>query len=137
MLAMNFTMLYALKSRLDGYSDAKNGISKFERFLLNLWEILPYLLLFIGIVAIIVITLVVNFKRDPAPKDPKYVYFRNGDSLTKLECDNTKPLLLPYPKREGYTFGGWFYDSACTVPYVSTKRLKPNTILYAKWLKEG
>ena len=130
---MKFTMLYALKSRYDGYADA----TKPERFWYDIVNILPILLILLFCIALIVIVLIVKYKKEPAPKEPKYVYFRNGDSLTKLECDNTKPLLLPYPKREGYTFGGWFLDSACTVPYVSTKRLKPNAILYAKWLKEG
>ena len=133
---MLLNTFYAL-SRLSGYSDAKNGISKFERFLLNLWEILPYLLLFIGIVAIIVIALVVKCKREPAPKEPKYIYFRDRGELIKVNLDSFDPITLPYPKREGYAFAGWFYDSACTVPYISKKRLKPNTVLYAKWAKEG
>lgn len=127
-------MLYTLsKSIFSGYTDAQNGISKFERF----WLDYGILIVFLVIVAAFVVGLVLWFIPDAPPKKPKCVYLRDGEKLTELECGTSKPLLLPYPKREGYAFGGWFYDSACTVPYVSTKRLKPNTVLYAKWLKEG
>ena len=129
-------MLFTLsKSIFSGYNDMKNGISETERFWLDVLKYLPYILLGIALFVVIILTVVVNIK--PKKKDPSYIYFRDRDDLTKVDLDNFDPIALPYPKRDGYAFAGWFYDSACTVPYISKKRLKPNTVLYAKWAKEG
>ncbi len=37
------------------------------------------------------------------------------------------------PNREGYTFGGWYLDAACTQPAGSSVTVEQNTTLYAKW----
>ena len=37
------------------------------------------------------------------------------------------------PAAEGYTFGGWFTDQACTNAYDFSKPVTDNLILYAKW----
>lgn len=42
----------------------------------------------------------------------------------------------PFPEKEGYTFHGWFYDSACTVPYMNTK-LRTSITLYPKWVPKS
>lgn len=42
----------------------------------------------------------------------------------------------PLVAKEGYSFGGWFYDTACTVPYLN-KKLTKNVILYPKWVKSN
>ena len=34
---------------------------------------------------------------------------------------------------DGYTFGGWFVDQACTTEYDFNSAVKDNMILYAKW----
>lgn len=44
---------------------------------------------------------------------------------------------LPIPQREGYRFLGWFYDRQYTSPIMPFDELKEETILYAKWVKEG
>lgn len=44
---------------------------------------------------------------------------------------------LPTPQREGYRFLGWFYDRRYTSPIMPFDELKDETILYAKWVKEG
>ena len=36
----------------------------------------------------------------------------------------------PVPEREGYTFGGWYYDSAMTDPVLEEDTLTENTVLY-------
>ena len=41
---------------------------------------------------------------------------------------------VPIPEKEGYSFGGWFYDSACTEPYKTTK-ITENITLYPKWVR--
>ena len=45
-------------------------------------------------------------------------------------------VILPTPERDGFVFRGWFLDSACTVPYISTEPVKKELILYPKWEKE-
>ena len=40
----------------------------------------------------------------------------------------------PLHEKEGFDFGGWFYDSACTIPYTTTKIYK-NITLYPKWVR--
>lgn len=37
------------------------------------------------------------------------------------------------PKREGYTFGGWFTDKTFKTKVTTTKKMKENTTLYALW----
>ena len=127
---MNFTMLYALESRLHGY-----GTTPQEQFWRNVLKYSPYVFLGIALFVVIVLTIVVNIK--PKKKEHQYIYFCDRGELLKVDLDSFNPITLPYPKREGYAFAGWFYDSAYTVPYISKKRLKPNTVLYAKWAKEG
>jgi uncharacterized repeat protein (TIGR02543 family) len=42
----------------------------------------------------------------------------------------------PIPEKAGYSFKGWFSDSALTVPWVSTQKVSCNMTLYPKWEKE-
>ncbi|MCR5615240.1 MAG: InlB B-repeat-containing protein [Saccharofermentans sp.] len=37
------------------------------------------------------------------------------------------------PSAEGYTFGGWYRDSACTNAYNFNSAVTSNVVLYAKW----
>ncbi|MCQ2418303.1 MAG: InlB B-repeat-containing protein, partial [Clostridia bacterium] len=38
------------------------------------------------------------------------------------------------PAKEGYTFGGWYTDRACTVPYDPTAPIYADTDLFPKWI---
>ena len=40
----------------------------------------------------------------------------------------------PLHEKEGFDFCGWFYDSACTEPYKTTK-IHKNITLYPKWVR--
>lgn len=40
--------------------------------------------------------------------------------------------LPPNPTKEGYTFTGWYYDEACTIPY-NNEPIYSDTKLYAGW----
>ena len=40
---------------------------------------------------------------------------------------------LPTPTREGYTFGGWYTDAACTTAFDITSVVTADITLYAKW----
>ena len=44
---------------------------------------------------------------------------------------------LPDPEREGYTFEGWFTDSACTIPFDSTQPITTDLDLYADWEEDN
>ncbi|WNY29305.1 hypothetical protein MmiEs2_15310 [Methanimicrococcus stummii] len=41
------------------------------------------------------------------------------------------------PARDGYTFGGWYTDRACTQAYDFSQPVNNAFYLYAKWVPEG
>ena len=41
------------------------------------------------------------------------------------------------PTREGYTFGGWYTDAACTKAYNFSAAVTADMTLYAKWVKNA
>lgn len=47
----------------------------------------------------------------------------------------SKPVLL-IPSKDGYSFCGWYFDSACTIPFDSRVPVRKELILYPKWVKE-
>ena len=44
---------------------------------------------------------------------------------------------LGRPVRVGYTFGGWYYDEACTQEYNPNAQVNQNLKLYAKWISKN
>ena len=70
---------------------------------------------------------VVNFDSQggTAVESGKYQY---GDLLTGVET----------PTREGYTFGGWFRDPGCTLPWnLETDTVSEGMTLYALWIPDN
>ena len=59
----------------------------------------------------------------------------NGAATQKVEQQYKIPGFANYvPTRgEGYTFGGWYEDKACTIPATEGMDLTRNITLYAKW----
>ena len=55
-----------------------------------------------------------------------------------VKYDNVEEELsqLADPTREGYTFAGWYQDSACTIPMVDNRQITGDLTLYAKWQGE-
>ena len=52
------------------------------------------------------------------------------------EAEDTTPSAVTKPAdptREGYTFGGWFTDEACTQAFDFSKQVDSDTTLHAKW----
>lgn len=41
------------------------------------------------------------------------------------------------PMREGYTFGGWYTDEACTQPFDFGEQVDSDVVLHAKWVADG
>lgn len=64
----------------------------------------------------------------------------NGGSVcdTKFVATADGKLVKPAdPTRDGYTFGGWFTDEACTQAYDFSTPVTADLTLYAKWTKNA
>ena len=82
--------------------------------------------------------------READRSSPVYhrVGFRHPESMSEEDKEATLlPIAVmmpagsslysaPVPEREGYTFGGWYYDSAMTDPVLEEDTLTENTVLY-------
>lgn len=67
------------------------------------------------------------------------VSFETGEG-SKVDFQTTADgkLVKPAdPTREGYTFGGWFTDEACTEAYDFSTPVTADMTLYAKWTKNA
>lgn len=67
------------------------------------------------------------------------VSFETGEG-SKVDFQTTADgkLVKPAdPTRDGYTFGGWFTDEACTQAYDFSTPVTANLTLYAKWTKNA
>lgn len=56
------------------------------------------------------------------------------------EAEDTTPDAVTKPAdpaREGYTFGGWFSDEACTQAFDFSKQVDSDVTLHAKWIADG
>ena len=49
-------------------------------------------------------------------------------------CYESSGEITPAPTRQGYTFGGWYLDEACTQPASTTMELTGDVTVYAKWI---
>ncbi|MBR4295716.1 MAG: InlB B-repeat-containing protein [Clostridia bacterium] len=59
------------------------------------------------------------------------------DDKTKTIVHKKNLVFNPeFPSREGYSFDGWYTDSARTTPF-QNKAITDNLTLYAKWTKEA
>ncbi len=72
------------------------------------------------------------------PALPKYtVHFSTGEgsAVADAEVEKGATVVKPEdPTRDGFEFGGWYKDEACTTPWnFSTDRISEETTLYAKW----
>jgi len=78
-----------------------------------------------------------NSSSDSSPQNVT-VYFEtnSGNVLGNLSVAyDTKIATLPIPKKEGYTFGGWYKEAALINEWDLTKdRVTKDTKLYAKWI---
>ena len=72
------------------------------------------------------------------PALPKHnVHFNTGEGseVNSLQVEENSVVTKPEdPTRDGYEFGGWYKDEACTSAWnFSTDRITEDTVLYAKW----
>lgn len=78
-----------------------------------------------------------NNSSDSSPQNVTVYFETNGGSvLGHLSVAyDTKIATLPIPKKEGYTFGGWYKEAALINEWDLTKdRVTKETKLYAKWI---
>ena len=62
----------------------------------------------------------------------------HGDWPDTQTVENGKTVARPQdPTADGYVFGGWYMDSACTVAFNFSTPITQNTTLYAKWTMAG
>ena len=67
------------------------------------------------------------------PKKYRVVFMSNGKVYHQQTVQQgNKPVEPPKPVRSGYTFGGWYRNTACTLKYNFTA-VTGNLTLYAKW----
>ena len=75
------------------------------------------------------------------PEVQKYTITYNinghGDETAAKGDLTTIPSELPTLTAEGYTFGGWYMDQACTNAVTKGATLTGNITLYAKWTKNA
>ncbi|NGZ77980.1 InlB B-repeat-containing protein [Saccharibacillus alkalitolerans] len=61
-----------------------------------------------------------------------------GSPVQSVVVNANSPVTQPSPPtRTGYTFDGWYSDSALTTPYDFSAPITANTTLYAKWTANG
>ncbi|MBQ8658872.1 MAG: InlB B-repeat-containing protein [Clostridia bacterium] len=66
------------------------------------------------------------------------VTFMDGDKKVEMftDLEKDKPIKLPdAPKKDGYTFVGWYTDAALTKPYEQDSTVTKNMTLYAKYTR--
>jgi uncharacterized repeat protein (TIGR02543 family) len=107
------------------FGDAQNS-----SWISEYWWIL--VLVAVAIIAIVFAVLFFMSKR------AKYIFvtvYKNGigEQMQILRGSTFNPDI---PTREGYAFRGWYLDSACTTPWLSTYKVKKPMALYPKWEKE-
>ncbi len=81
-------------------------------------------------------------KPEPEPEKVTVTFNLNGATGTapaEQTIDKGAKATRPAtdPTREGYTFGGWYTDSACTKEFKFDEAVNEDTMVYAKWTKNA
>ncbi len=74
--------------------------------------------------------------------DKEYKIIFVGTSIPSITVTDGGAITMPQdPISDGYIFGGWFVDSACTIPfnqqYLDAHPLNADLRIYPKWVEEG
>lgn len=133
-------MFYLLsKSAFSGFTDRMNGVTAWDKA----FDIIMTIIVIIFGIALVTFVCVGIIKRKAGIRSnsENEPYCRlicvDRGSNTTVEVFRKRPVILPNPQREGYEFSGWYLDSAHTIPFDQRKKIKKDTVLYAKWSKEG
>ena len=61
-----------------------------------------------------------------------------GKALSSIRYATGDRLKLPTPQKDGFEFGGWFFDNETfNKPCISGDQITSNVVLYAKWNKKS
>lgn len=135
-----------LESVLQNYFDSLDQRTEFEKF----WDDYGGFVIMAAIVVAIVLFFVIRSfvlrmvenKRERMVEmngvkvDPFKMCTVNLMGADSVTIPKNSIFAAPLPEKEGYLFQGWFYDSACTIPYVTVK-LKQSITLYPKWVPKN
>lgn len=132
---------FALGGIMDHNSDRKSGFDLFVENIQDFIEDHPVWFSLILIAFVIEIVFLVYFfcnlsNRIESEKECPTLVTVHLVGYEDLFVRPKTNVILPTPERDGFVFRGWFLDSACTVPYISTEPVKKELILYPKWEKE-
>ena len=73
---------------------------------------------------------------DPEPIEISFVS-NGGSECANIYGNPEEPITLPTPKREGYTFGGWYVFRQLDYPFSIDVFPYFDQVLYAKWIPDG
>ena len=59
-----------------------------------------------------------------------------GRPVKTLYARKSRLIIMPSTYRDGYIFGGWYFDKACTMPAVISTMPRQSVKVYARWDKE-
>ena len=83
------------------------------------------------------ITIVINEAGIEATKVSVTYYSNGGTSVAKAMVEKGKTATKPTdPTKDGYTFAGWYCDTALTKPYDFKTPVNTDIAVYAKWNKK-
>lgn len=125
--------MLSLAMELHEYYDYYNLRTFWDKYGLAL---IFLLLIFLTVVSMIIYAKKADIKAKRAQKVEarKYKVIMTGHETVRVPRDSH--FAPPILSRDGYTFSGWFMDTALTVPWISTQKVKYDMTLYPKWIKE-
>ncbi len=99
-------------------------------------RIFAFLALLLGIILVACSENTSNSTSTEAEKYTVTFYTNGGSSVATQTVKSGKTATEPAtPSRDGFTFGGWYTDSALTSAFSFTTAITKDTTLYARWKK--
>ncbi len=92
------------------------------------------------VIAILIISIVLSLSACNTKNEIKIYFSTNGGSeIACLVSDGESEISLPSPTKEGFTFGGWFFDDGTfeqqvTATSLLEKSVSSDITIYAKWI---
>ena len=101
------------------------------------WEN-PLLWIIVACVIVAIVGIVIAVYYVNKHKNAEFtVTLNNEGEVSHIIVKRGERVQLPLLKKQGYRFGGWFVDTAMTIPFIPTNQVTYNMMLYAKWVKEA
>ena len=101
------------------------------------WEN-PLVWIIVACVIVAIIGVVVAVYYVNKRKNTEFTVSLNNDGeVSHIVVKRGERVQLPLIRKDGYRFGGWFIDTAMTIPFLPTHQVTYDMMLYAKWVKEA